>query len=156
MLLMVNDFLIATSILAVEQARGERRVIAPQLVLSAFILEIELKCLLKIRGISFPRKAGHNLKSLFHLLPTPDKDRIQQLHRDDAARHGRSVDEADTYFREALEVAQDDFVTIRYVYEKRGGHETKQLGPLFLAVYSYLFEVRPEWCEHQLDFGLSH
>jgi hypothetical protein len=156
MLLMLNDFLIATSTLAVAQHEGEKRVIVPQLVLSSFALEVALKCLLKVRGIDFSRGSGHNLQSLFRLLPETDQRRILEIHREQAATYGRTAEEADAYFHEALDLGQLDFVRVRYVYEKAGGHETRNLGPLVLAVYSYLFEVRSDWKAHQIDFGLTH
>ncbi len=156
MLLMLNDLVVAIVVLVEKHSEGENRVITPQLLLSAFALEIELKCLLKICEIDFPKRAGHNLKTLFFLLPDPNRERIIEIHRKQSETYGRSAAEADAYFHDTLEIAQEDFVTIRYVYEKRGGHETRNLGPLVLAIYSYIFEVRPEWKDHQVDLGLTN
>ena len=156
MLLMANDFLEATSILAIEQDKGNKQIIAPLLVLYSFIFEIELKCLLKIRNLNFPRGEGHNLKTLFELLSTADKDRIKQIHREQAAPRGTLAEEADAYFQDTLDIAQQDFTTVRYVYEKIGGHHTMSLSPLLMATYTYIFEVRPEWKDQQIDFGMTH
>lgn len=154
MVRMLNDNLQTLEIIARAELDGASYVLPTRLMLTAYNTEIALKCLLEIQGL---RRTGHNLKALFDALPEGNRDRIREIAREVAAARGRSTQEADEYFEGTLDIASDDFVTVRYVYEQVGGHRTQNLGPVFLPIYRFIFELRPEWREqYYLDYELSH
>jgi hypothetical protein len=111
----VRSFLAGAKIIiasdGIEENEVARVPTLPVIVCSAIAVEIALKAILKLRGISRPRGDGHDLHQLFSMLDKEEQNAILNFQQDYT---GLPANQA----RLALTSAKDVFKTWRYAYEQ--------------------------------------
>jgi len=125
----------------------------PCLVVSAFAIELYLKCLLCIETGSAPQT--HNLKALFCDLSHSTQARIENLWLDDANRPEnramRKIVENNTGqappvdFISSLESGSEAFIRLRYLHENAAPKVSFFLAALPTILHNIILEIRPEW-----------
>ncbi len=123
-------------------------------VLSALAAEIYLKCLLLLEAGQFP-KTTHNLKELFMQLPRVTRIKLEQKHDEIRANHPAFVAQNDASadpedLDSLLELAQESFVELRYLYEQDATRMRGSVFPLLLfsiCVRDRILEIRPGWSD---------
>lgn len=141
-----DQFWSAGALLAKQEYLGEQ-LFFPNVVCRAFAAEAYLKCLLALRGKSFP--GDHNLRNLFRLLPPDDRAVIEDwwtaeslpgvLSR--ASFHPPGVTSPSS-FKQALKRSALAFKEFRYVL---GDTFHWSLAAFPEHVRRRILQVKPEW-----------
>lgn len=127
-------------------------------VLSAFSLELYLKCLIILTGGKYPRK--HTLIELFELLPeiirtdvVAEFDRLMiaapSAIRPDNAPDGNRLPSDHYSFQNCLSVMNNAFRNWRYLHESTGVESIEYYGhgPFTLSLERRIVAIRPGWAK---------
>lgn len=127
----------------------------PQVVISAFAIELYLKCLICIETGSARR--GHSLKKLFEMLSQETQRRICEIWdsevrpmRDDwwdqlEAHSSPGAAPVPRDLRDALASAEHTFEKVRYIYEKGASSIVFVLSDLPTVLRRVIVEMQPSW-----------
>ncbi|MCJ8053919.1 hypothetical protein GB928_018845 [Shinella curvata] len=135
-----------------------RRAFSPEVVTSAFALELMLKCILKIEDRKIPRE--HEFDSLFSRLSDEAKRILQKKWDDSYDIEGARALAAVTgqtsslTLYDALKNSRHAFKQWRYLFET-GGVARFDLSVLLKAANDYILERKPEWANDFPDPDLE-
>lgn len=142
-----DQFWSAGAILAREEHLNDEELGFPNVTCRAFAAEAYLKCLLELRGRSFP--ADHDLRRLFRHLPSEDQAKIEQTWTENSlpgvvsrARFNPKGTVKTSTFSQALKQSALAFKHFRYV-QARANYWV--LAGFPSDVRNCILNLRPEW-----------
>jgi hypothetical protein len=135
--------------------KDDPHVLAPTLVNVAFAVEMYLKCLLMMRGKSYPRgRDGHNLKKLFDGLAKKDRTAIEGKYNVVVSKNPRlqlmrkTIPTTNLGLSTLLIDSAEVFCEWRYVFEIGVKKGVLGLGDFAAALRQHIREIDPKLSWH--------